>query len=345
LRTCRRLAATTLTAALFWAAPARAADLALDRQSGFVVPVEVNGHVLRLRVDPGANGVIVLNPEAAERVGLREASLGRELARALGIGMPARGGDDASGRTIDQVPVNAAPSSRVAAAQAEVSPLVQLGPLLARGRFGMARLRAGGSESAKVFAWFESRAVEDADGVISPAELPYATVTFRLSEPRRGERSFTFNGRYTPLAGFVVPLAVRDYVVNVKLSVSEPNSIATAAAAAVIAQSHDGAWSGEVRRHHIALGVMRPVRPLALGRAVPIAAMRVRSFLARFRDNGGDVRLPADVATDPDEIVVTGPGAAQPVRFLLVLGRDQLASCSSIVWQRRSVRLVARCAA
>ena len=50
------------------AAPASAADLVLDQRSGFVVPVEVNGHTLRLRVDPGANGVIVLNPALEERI-------------------------------------------------------------------------------------------------------------------------------------------------------------------------------------------------------------------------------------------------------------------------------------
>ncbi|HEX9932500.1 MAG TPA: aspartyl protease family protein [Allosphingosinicella sp.] len=337
-------AAAGLLAALAAASPAEAADLVLDRSSGFVVTAEVNGQTLRLRVDPGANGVIVLNPAAAERAGLRESPVNREMARALGLGAAPRTG--ATGiSSLDDMPTAAATGSRIADERDQVRPFVQLGPLLAQGRFGLGRVRIAGSSSAKVFAWFDNPVANEVDGLISPAELPYANITFRLADERPRERSYALAGQYAPLSGFTVPLAVRGHVVNVKLSVTEPNSIATAAAAAVIAQTHRGGWTGEVRRHHIALDVMRPVRPLALERALGVQGMRVSSFLVRIRDHGGDMRLPADVATDPDEIVVTAPGQTQPVRFLLVLGRDRLASCSSLVWQRRQVRLVARCSA
>lgn len=340
----RRKAAAAAAAFLaLLASPAAAADLVLDRASGFIVPVEVNGRTLRLRVDPGANGVIVLNPEAAERAGLRAAPLDRAMARALGIGAAPLTGDQAA-RAVQDMPVASGGGSRLQDSPPEAAePRVQFGPLLARGRFGMARARIGGGESEKVFAWFENRAVLDADGLISPAELPYSAVTLRLGPARAGERTIALAGRYAPLSGFTWPLAVRGRTLNVKLSVTEPNSIATAAAGAVLAEAHRGGWTGEVRRHHIAIDIMRPVRPLALERPLSVAGMRVRSFLVRIRDHGGDLRLPESVSEDPDEILVTAPGSVQAPRFLLVLGQDQLASCSSITYERRAVRLVARC--
>jgi hypothetical protein len=338
-------AAAALLAALAAASPAQAADLVLDRASGFVVTAEVDGRTLRLRVDPGANGVIVLNPAAAERAGLRESPVNREMARALGIGAAPRTG--ATGiPALGEVMITEGTggASRIGGDD-QLRPQVHLGPLLVQGRFGLARARIGGTSSTKVFAWFERPVATEVDGLISPAELPYANVTFRLGESRPRERSYALDGQYAPLSGFTVPLPVRSYLVNVKLSIAEPSSIATAAAAAAIAQTHGGDWAGEVRRHHIALDIMRPVRPLTLARTLGVHGMQVRNFLVRIRDHGGSMQLPADVATDPDEIVVTAPGQTQPVRFLLVLGQDRLASCSSLVWQRRAVRLVARCSA
>jgi hypothetical protein len=324
------------------AAPAAAADLVLDHRSGFIVPVEVNGQTLQLRVDPGANGVIVLNPDAAERAGLRDSPVSGELARALA--RPPRRGE-AGGGSIDEVPAGPAEATRVRADQQEASPFVQLGPLLARGRFGRATARIGGRESGKVFAWFARPAVAGADGLISPAELPYDSVTFRWADGRPRERAYTFAGQFAPLSGFTMPVRVGDHVVAVKFSVAEPASIATAAAGAAIAQASRGSWAGEVRRHPIALDIERPVRPLALARPFAVEGMRVRGFLVRIRDHLGNMQLPQEVAADQDEIVVTARGAHQPVRFLLVLGQDQFEGCSSVTYHRRAVRLVARCPA
>jgi hypothetical protein len=45
--------------------------LTLEPGSGHVISVRVNGRALNLRVDPGADQAIVLNPDAARRAGLR----------------------------------------------------------------------------------------------------------------------------------------------------------------------------------------------------------------------------------------------------------------------------------
>ncbi len=327
--------------------PLQARDLILDQQSGFVIPVQVNGQTLRLRVDTGANGVIVLNPDVVQRLGLVEAPMDRNMAITMGIGAPPRSGEIQSG--IDgEVPMVDAPTTRTLAEHERIRPFVQLGSLMAQGKFAIARASIGGRAGNMVFAWFERSAVADADGLISPAELPYDNVTLRLAPERANERTVTLAGQYTRLSGFSVPMPVQGRNLHVKLSAVETNSIATAAAGSVLAQAHRGSWSGDLRRHNIALGVERPVRPMNLGRPFALGGrLRVSDFLVRVRDHGGNLPLPAarseEIRTDPDEVVVVAPGANQPVRFLLVLGQDQLSSCSSVTYRRRSVSLVMRC--
>ena len=64
-------------AAQFLAAvPAIAADLRLAAADRYILPVEVNGRILRLRVDPAAPGYVLLNPEAVARLGLRGSMIG-----------------------------------------------------------------------------------------------------------------------------------------------------------------------------------------------------------------------------------------------------------------------------
>lgn len=68
---CLTAISLALVAPNFGSSPAMAAgDLMVEARSDYIVPVEVNGSVLRLRVDPGASGSIHLNPGAAKVVGL-----------------------------------------------------------------------------------------------------------------------------------------------------------------------------------------------------------------------------------------------------------------------------------
>lgn len=69
-----RLLAAALCAAFAPFAPAAAApapntSITVDAENGFIIPVAVNGRMLRLRVDPGV-ARIVLNPSAAAAAGL-----------------------------------------------------------------------------------------------------------------------------------------------------------------------------------------------------------------------------------------------------------------------------------
>lgn len=69
------LALCVAALALFAAAPACAAELTVRASERFTMAVTVNGHPLRLRVDPEAPGFVVLNPDVARRIGLRPSLL------------------------------------------------------------------------------------------------------------------------------------------------------------------------------------------------------------------------------------------------------------------------------
>jgi hypothetical protein len=55
---------------------APASDLTLSSSSGYIIPVQVNGHTLRMKVDPGASGYIILNPGAAKLARLKGSLIG-----------------------------------------------------------------------------------------------------------------------------------------------------------------------------------------------------------------------------------------------------------------------------
>jgi hypothetical protein len=72
----RAIQLLAVLAAFLLPAAARAADLVVDAASNFTIDATINGHPVRLRVDPETSGYVVLNPEAVARIGLRRSMLG-----------------------------------------------------------------------------------------------------------------------------------------------------------------------------------------------------------------------------------------------------------------------------
>ena len=301
--------AVGLALAALLAVPAAAADLLLERESGFTIPVEVNGITLRLRVDPAASGLVILNPEAALRARLRP-----EL-------MSARPG---------------IPGQYIRPAFARI------GPVSLSGRTRSVTASTGGQAFPMRAIWFDRPAIDGADGVISVALLPYDGVIFRLGPPRPGEAPVTLPLDFVTELGLYFPYPLEGRALPVQFSLWKPSSIGTAAAGALLAQGRAGAWAGEPDRRPISFGILRPVRPIRLGRPLDLGFGQVAAFLVRTADYRGGLALPADDA-DPDEIVVTAARAAQSARLNLILGADQFARCSSLRYERAGRRLTLSC--
>lgn len=330
---------TVVLAALFCTATAApAADLILDAAEDFIVPVQVNGVTLRLRVDPAANGVILVNADAAQRAGLRETRLTRDILIELGITDANR----ARGYASNRPDLSRAPSGRLAANdRGRGNTVAELGPVRVVGRFSQESVAIDGRTDTRFFSWFDGNAAIGADGIISPAALPYDTVTLRLRPRGAEDREIRVPVEFRPLSGLFHTLSLGETRIPVKFSLSDRASIVTAAAGSVIADANRGRWTGEARRYHVTPGVMRPARPMRLDAPLAIRSLDVRDLMVRTADHRGNFDLPAD-STDPDEILVTARSGQAP-RFHMIVGLDRLASCSSISYRRAARQMVLTC--
>ena len=275
---------------------ASAAELAVDAASNFLIDATINGHPVRLRVDPETSGYVLLNADAVARIGLR-----RSLLRS---------------RT-------------------------RIGPVRLDGWSKVAELSIGGVTGDRRMVWLDRAVVDGADGLIGPADMHYDRVTFTLGESRAGETRVELPLAFVRQAGLSYPLQAGDDVIHVQFSLIKPDSMATAAAGARIAERHGGQWAGPVREQPIEFGVSRPVRPLRLASPVELQGFGFDRFLVRTTDHRGGLDLPPEPDADPDEIVVSG--SRQQAMFALTLGLDRLGRCSRLVWDNVARTLALEC--
>jgi hypothetical protein len=220
------------------AAPAAAAELVVRASDGFIVPVMVKGHLVRLRVDTETPDYVIVNRRAARRIGLRPTLLGGVYAL--------------------------------------------VGPVSLDGNSKAATLTHEGRSVRKRFAWLDTDFIDDADGLISPAALPYDRVVFEIQPEAPGETTSSFAMIYTSEYGLLFPMRVGGQAIEFQFSTLKPHSMATAAAGAHIAEAQGGVWAGEALRQLIEYGVHRPVRPLdCSGRSRWTASRSATSWCAR----------------------------------------------------------------
>lgn len=126
-------------------------------------------------------------------------------------------------------------------------------------------------------------------------------------------------------------------------------TLATAGAAVRIAALHDGSVSGATVPTEIFFGIERPIRTMTLGKPMELGPLRIATLGVRTNGAGSaaairDADTPAP-AVDPDEIVVTAKDRKRDLRRdTLSLGGDQLRQCSSIVFDRKAEVIRLTCA-
>ena len=218
-----------------------------------------------------------------------------------------------------------------------------IGPVRLRGETNGSKFRIDGIEREHRFVWFDRDHVEGADGLISPHDLPYDNVTFRLRPEQPGEVTTSLVMDFSRSTGLHVPLAIGTARAFLQFSTLQPNTLATASFGALVAAERGGTWDGEPRDARIEFGVTRPVRPMQLATPLRLDSFAFDHLLVRTRDFRGDYQLPTDASEDPDEIVVTGERARQRARLYATVGLDRLSACSSLVYTRATRTLTMRC--
>lgn len=269
-----------------------------------LIDAEIAGRPVRLTVDFGGDAIVQINP-------------GSPLAAWLA----------GNGRA-DAAPVDRG-LYRVAVGQAYVAIPFSREQVLIGGRPVMARVlrpvaapvgQPGGS-----------------DGSIGLPLLPHAGVVLRFRAATAQDRPLQLRARATRSDAFGFRWPLGDGDLDVELHALSPDTVASAAAASLLASAGDGRLDGPVRRIPIAFGATRPVRRLQLGQPVPIAGVRVTGAEVRLFDWAGRADLPPEADPDQAAVTVVGRRGRQRGWPVLKLGNDLLATCASIAWNRQTM--------
>ena len=224
-----------------------------------------------------------------------------------------------------------------------------VGPKEIRGVTAVTRISLNGASPLKRrVGWTERPFYEGADGTIGPGGLPQQVIRFVLRPSLSGERTVTLplvdeGGLLGGWGGMYALVQVGGTPMRVRFNPYHPHTLATAGAGVRIAAAHDGRIGGETRAVPIAYGVSRPVRTLRLGRPLQVGPLAIAALSVRTADFGNASAI-REEGGDPDEIVVIGKKRRNEARDRLWLGADQLARCSSIVFDKRARQVRLTCA-
>lgn len=267
-----------------------------------VVAITVDGQPLRFRIDPGAPGLPVMKAAVAERLNLKGGGL-------LGVGMIYTiGSERVSGRT-------------------QVTRFAWDGAAKGRRRVG----------------WVTRDWALPADGTVGPAGVPEGVVRFQLRPPRAGERTvampmFAAGGLFAEWFAIGATVLVDGKPLVVRFDLEGRHSMVTAPAAVRLQAANGGVLTRETARQEVLFGVERPLRIMRLARPLAIGPLSLEDVAVRTTDGPGVNALRVE-GDDPEEVLVNGDKNPRPGSMRL--GTDQLAHCSSIVFDKpaKQVRL------
>jgi hypothetical protein len=262
-----------------------------------VVPATVGGVAGRMRLTPWAPAAPTLNPDYAQRIGLRGGLFGFS---------------------------------------------VKVGPVKVRGETGVTRLQFGNASFKRRVVWFERRYDAGADGAVGPGGLPVDLIRFQLKAAAGNERSATLPLVQQMFRPATTRVVVGGRTISILFDPQHPRTLATAGAGAALAEGLGGQLIGNADKAEIAFGIARPVRTIRLARPLVVGPLTLESMLVRVADNGSVAGI-ADADADPEEIVVTAKSKKER-RDVIIIGRDQLGGCSSIVFDKRAKLIRLSCA-
>lgn len=298
--------------ALCFVTGARAAEpriLLLDLAAPFIEG-RIAGQDVKLRVDPAASAYVEVDRSTVRR--LRLLRTGRILASLAGL---RKGG----------------------------LMMHQIGRARLSGGWLNEKLTVGGETRDVRVSWTENDEDDGADGVISPALLPYDEVRLTRRGVSTADRMVVVPVRLGQVNGLWGKTSASGREIDVEFAPFKARTVATAAAGAFISQANGGTLSGSPERVVIAYGVDRPVRAIKLTRPFAVVGFSLPGFLVRVADWRGENILPQDEESSSDEIVVVGRISRQRPWAKLVLGADMLDRCATISYRRALEQIQLTC--
>ncbi|GGE11413.1 hypothetical protein GCM10011529_17140 [Polymorphobacter glacialis] len=274
-----------------------------------IITATLAGLPLTLRIDPATTQQVALNASAARRLDLANP------ARLVAGRPPERG------------------RMRVLIGKISVSEDTTTAILDIAGRPVLVTLAYGNRDY-----------IPDADGSINPMLLPHDEVRLTRRPITVTDAVTILPLDFTPDRGLVTATQIGKRQIDVIIAPMAAETIATAAAAAFLAETGGGHLSGPIRHAPIAHGVSRPVRNVTFDTPVDIAGFRLNSVPARIFDWSGRTRIPTETLPD-DELVATARFDAQRQWAKLAIGNDRLSTCAQVTWRRAPLTLELTCPA
>ena len=289
-------------------APPPLPPLVLDAAAP-IVTVSIDGQPLRLRVDPGADRHVEINASAAQRLGLANP------ARLVG-GKPVDLGHSTT--QVGKVRTVEDSSGELLGYQGRIIPMT--------------------------LAWPKADLFAGADGIINPRYLPHESIRIVRRAATAADATTILPMRWSSERGLLGthPAAGKD--IDIIIQPSAPVTLATAAAASLLARDHGGTLTGPARTLPIGHGVSRPVRDVVFARPVAVAGVPVKKVATRVFDWSGKTDIP-DADLGPGEAVVKSSAGQQRQWAKLTLGADLLAACAEIGFMPEPLAITLVCPA
>ena len=216
---------------------------------------------------------------------------------------------------------------------------VKVGPVRVNGRSSVTRLDFGTMNFRRRVVWFDRRYEAQGDGAVGPGGIPAEVIRFELRPARPGERVATLPLVQRLFQPTYSRVTVAGRELNILFDPQHAQTLATAGAGSAIAADFGGQLVGATGKAEVAFGIDRPIRTMRLARPLVIGPLSFDSVPVRIGDSGSIAGI-ADADADPDEVVVTAKGSSKR-RDVLIIGRDAIARCSSIVFDKpaKAIRL------
>lgn len=194
--------------------------------------------------------------------------------------------------------------------------------------------------------WVDRPVAGDADAVLAVSTLKADRIVFELGSPRPGARSFTLS---RPDKGSVTMVArIGDEKIDVSLELNSPDTVMNARAAAALTAAGLVKRSGTIGFWRPFPGVALPFERLVPAPGATLLGLPLRQPGVRVTEAQAraiDAQAKAGTSTsedDADTLTVTASRKRGRDPWILI-GRDVLSQCSSIVFDRPGKAWVLSC--
>lgn len=224
----------------------------------------------------------------------------------------------------------------------------RIGPEKVMGSIGEARIVIDGAATTVRISWPTHSFLTQADCWAGPGALPQPIVRFLLGPAVPGARTVALpehDGRGMRDSATDARLTIGRMAVMVRFDALNTRTALTAPAALLIARAGGARLDGPMLETGIYYGMRRPIRRLLTPAPLVVGPLSIPTLFARVSDYADASGIHSTDASEfqPDDIIVTSRQPKIEGSRIIRVGRDDLARCESITFDREAKRITLTC--